>query len=250
MRQFIVNLGLLQTVLLITLFSLLMSLLVTTLVTYALPFDMDLQVLYSIATIVPLIVAPVVSTIIVKSFLQLHYLEKQIHNYAYEDALSGLLNRRAWFDRAETYYALAKRQQSPFAILMLDFDYFKAINDQYGHAAGDKVIMTFGEICRTMTRKSDICSRFGGEEFALLLPDTTPEHARQFAERLHEKIRKTRIPYEGKTIQFTISIGIDFFDPVNKRKVELMLSRADKALYHAKQNGKNQTVCSEEVLDS
>ncbi|MFW5450178.1 MAG: GGDEF domain-containing protein, partial [Methylophagaceae bacterium] len=231
MRNFLISLGALKAVLLITAISIITSLIVTALTLWIFHSPPEITVpSYIIATIVPLIVAPIISSILVQQFLKIHLLEVEMRDLATTDFLSGLLMRQTWLTQVEQSLTLAKRQKYHCAILMIDLDDFKHINDKYGHAAGDQVIISFGKIVQRIARKSDLKARFGGEEFALLLPETTLEQAQQFSQRLHNGIRKTLITSAGKTITFTASIGISIYTPDNFHDIDQLLSQADTAL--------------------
>lgn len=128
-----------------------------------------------------------------------------------------------------------------FSVLSVDLDHFKSINDEYGHASGDKVLETFGDIAFQVARKSDLAGRMGGEEFAFFLPNTSAKQALDLSERLHEAIKKTTIEHDGCAIRFTLSIGIAEFPKERVDNLEKSLSMADKAMYQAKKNGRNQS---------
>ena len=133
--------------------------------------------------------------------------------------------------------------------MIVDIDHFKKINDQYGHAAGDKVLASFGEAVRNNLRESDLACRLGGEEFALFLPNTSPEQARKFSERLHALIKEP-VEYDDLSIRYTASMGLASYPEIEIINIEELLNVADKALYHAKKNGRNQTVIFNPDADS
>ena len=122
---------------------------------------------------------------------------------------------------------------------MFDIDHFKKINDSYGHQAGDAVIQQTAELVRQSTRDADIAGRYGGEEFVVLLPDTDSEGALTFAERLRQSIEAHEVVHEGRSIRFTVSLGIaDLSEPTNG--YAQLIERADTALYSSKASGRNQ----------
>ena len=125
---------------------------------------------------------------------------------------------------------------------MLDIDKFKNINDTYGHKVGDDVIITLANNLINSQRKSDITCRFGGEEFIILLPNTTLDGAKNVAQKLRQNIENISINNENKIIKFTISLGVSQIDIQNEHNIEKALKRADDALYEAKENGRNK-VC-------
>lgn len=135
----------------------------------------------------------------------------------------------------------------PLSILMLDIDFFKRVNDTYGHMAGDMVLTEVAGIIKSCIRPADVASRYGGEEFVVLLDDTTVEQAVVIAERIRTRVQDSVIQYDNQKIQVTISIGVSGF----KFDLELakdLVDRADKALYESKQNGRNRVTVSQENL--
>lgn len=167
-------------------------------------------------------------------------LEAELLEMATTDALTGLPNRRSFMSRLEEEYARLHRFNShPVAVLMLDLDYFKSINDTRGHAAGDQVLREVAVLIRDATRRVDLCSRIGGEEFAILLSGATTDAAREFAERLRARIAAAAIVHEGHAISVTASIGISAM-LASDESADASLLRADGALYHAKDFGRNQ----------
>jgi diguanylate cyclase (GGDEF)-like protein len=153
------------------------------------------------------------------------------------DNLTGLVNRHAFFDRTEHARATAMRQRSPIALLMIDIDHFKRINDCFGHATGDEALCLFASISRASLREHDILGRMGGEEFALVLPDTDLEGAILAAERLRTTVASSILQTTAAPYSMTISIGVVVIDP--HEHVNAALARADHALYAAKKGGRN-----------
>jgi diguanylate cyclase (GGDEF)-like protein/PAS domain S-box-containing protein len=165
-------------------------------------------------------------------------LERQAHT----DFLTGLVNRGHFLELAAQELARVRRYRSPLSVAMLDLDHFKTINDTYGHGVGDKVLIELAEICRRTLRGPDVIGRIGGEEFAILLPETTGDQAYEVIERLRETIASTEIPMEhGLPVHFTASIGITSVAN-SDTNIEVLLNRADQALYEAKRNGRNRVV--------
>ena len=122
--------------------------------------------------------------------------------------------------------------------MMLDLDHFKNINDQYGHLAGDHVLERIALLLEDESREPDIIGRLGGEEFAILSPESTMQQASQMAERIRNRIKEESFEFEGHSIQVTVSIGISEVD-VNEEHIESAMNRADKALYKSKGTGRN-----------
>ena len=158
------------------------------------------------------------------------------------DALTRLVNRRRFHELAELEISRSRRFIKNFSVLMLDIDNFKSINDTYGHDVGDKVIAYIGDMCRNELRDIDIAGRLGGEEFAILLPDTSPETALQVAERLRHEIENYEMEFSGGAVlKFTVSIGCVSSTDLSL-DVEQLLKRADQCLYEAKKSGRNRVV--------
>jgi diguanylate cyclase (GGDEF)-like protein len=161
----------------------------------------------------------------------------RMERLATTDDLTGLLNRRAFFQRADAARMLALRQRQPIALLMLDIDHFKQINDRFGHATGDEALLKFSTTCSESLREHDILGRMGGEEFALALPGTDQAGAVQSAERLRHAVMETRLLTCGNRYTMTVSIGLVVIDP--EEDLPSALARADHALYEAKHAGRN-----------
>lgn len=169
-------------------------------------------------------------------------LELELVRQARMDMLTNLPNRRHFLDLAGQELVRANRYGSLLSVLMIDLDEFKAINDEYGHHTGDKVLIKFAEICRQTMRGIDITGRIGGEEFAVLLPETDERRALDAAERLRQRVSEEAIESEvGKTFHFTASIGVATLSPASC-DIDILLSAADKGLYEAKRSGRNRVV--------
>lgn len=172
-------------------------------------------------------------------------LELALARQARTDVLTGLNNRRYFFELAERELARSKRHVQDFALLMLDVDHFKFINDNYGHDAGDEVLRKLSKVCDETLREVDIVGRIGGEEFAALLSGATCVQALAAAERLRLAIESTVVSLQERAVCFTVSIGVTSLMP-NDEGVDELLKRADQALYRAKRGGRNR-VCSDEM---
>ena len=154
------------------------------------------------------------------------------------DGMTGLFNRRHFFSLAEMEWSRYQRHWRPLSLLMVDIDEFKSINDRFGHDAGDHVIVQIAELCRKAKRKSDVVARFGGEEFLLLLPETTLEEAQHTAERLRQVVEESDLSIASRAINATISIGVAEANPYMEAIFDL-IKLADQALYNAKHAGRN-----------
>lgn len=159
------------------------------------------------------------------------------------DHMTKLYNRRYFSNASEYMLELAKRNKSEMAVVMLDIDKFKGINDTYGHKIGDEVIINLAIILKKFSRKSDVVCRWGGEEFLILLPETSRAGALKISESLREKVEGFTLFTDDDTkINFTISIGVSCVDIKKEINLEMAIHRADEALYEAKKNGRNR-VC-------
>lgn len=159
------------------------------------------------------------------------------------DELTGLSNRRAFFEQGEKAFQQNLRFDENLSLIMLDIDYFKNINDQHGHGAGDQALVAFSHLLRCACREIDIIGRLGGEEFALVLPGTDLAGATELAERLRQNLAQLVIPCAGSGIRLTVSIGIAQRQQAHL-SLDMLLIDADRALYRAKQNGRDQIACS------
>jgi diguanylate cyclase (GGDEF)-like protein len=166
----------------------------------------------------------------------------QLKVLATVDGMTGLFNRRHFLSLAEIEWSRYQRHGRPMSLVLFDIDRFKSINDSFGHHAGDHVITQIADICQQQKRKSDIIARFGGEEFLILLPETTLAAAQRVAERLRRKVETSAISVASKDINATISVGIAEADPAMASIFDL-IKLADKALYLAKDSGRNR-VCA------
>jgi diguanylate cyclase (GGDEF)-like protein len=163
--------------------------------------------------------------------------DQQMALLATIDSLTGLVNRRAFFERTESARLLAARLRSPIALMMIDIDHFKRLNDRFGHATGDEALCIFAATAQQALREHDIMGRLGGEEFALVLPGTDIEGALQAAERLRNAVAAAVLPTSGNQYTMTVSIGVVVIDP--GEHINSALARADHALYAAKSAGRD-----------
>ena len=169
-------------------------------------------------------------------------MELELRRLATTDTLTGLPNRRSFIERMEQELSRFQRNGEPTAVLMLDLDHFKQINDRYGHAHGDAVLRHFASLVNESLRKMDMVGRLGGEEFAILMPDTDLDGARLFAERLRKRLEQSPCPSEQGEISVTVSIGLTLFADQDL-SYDPALARADEALYRAKELGRNRVEC-------
>ncbi|PHS71441.1 MAG: GGDEF domain-containing protein [Methylophaga sp.] len=173
-------------------------------------------------------------------------LYRQSQAAALEDKLTGLNNRGAFDASLKREIGIAQRQRTPMSLIVLDIDHFKAVNDNYGHSSGDKALQALAKAITNTMRTSDIAFRFGGEEFTLILSNTDVEAARLVAERIRVAVSQLTCNDGKRTFGFTISLGISQFK--HGENCAELFDRADKALYQAKKQGRNQTVCADNLM--
>jgi len=175
-----------------------------------------------------------------KLALELKLANDRLRDLAYRDALTGLFNHRYFKDIMESELERAARYQHPFSLILIDIDFFKKVNDTFGHHAGDQVLREVADTLVKLLRSCDIVARYGGEEFAIILPETTGCSARILSQRVRRGIEQLGVHYDTHTIQVTISCGIASCDFTNtKMTLEDFIKQSDQALYRAKGNGRN-----------
>lgn len=164
--------------------------------------------------------------------------QRNLEMQARSDPLTGIANRRAFMDAARAEIARVERTSSPATVLMLDIDHFKVINDRYGHELGDALLVAFSQRIQAALRPYDLFARFGGEEFVILLPNTTVNDAASLADRLRRVIGDASFLLNGQTVTMTMSVGVAAVSPGNA-PLDCALRRADAAMYAAKKRGRN-----------
>jgi diguanylate cyclase (GGDEF)-like protein len=174
-----------------------------------------------------------------------HQLEAQLQHLSETDELTGASNRRKLLDALRLSLWRLKERQLSTVVILMDVDYFKTINDRFGHIAGDEVLRGIAHQAMSHLRDGDLFARFGGEEFALLLPNTSLDAAYVIAERLRTAIASgSFLPDSDPSLKVTISMGLSLIQPQDQ-DIEAVLHRADDALYQAKRNGRNCLVLAE-----
>lgn len=165
-------------------------------------------------------------------------LEQKLEILSNTDELTGLYNLRSFTTISNNEYSRFKRKGHTYSVLMIDIDFFKSINDTYGHAIGDLAIQHLATLCKENIRSHDVMARVGGEEFCIMLPDTTKDSAYMIAEKLRNQLNNDPLIVADKAIVSTISIGVAESDIDDKLHKDI-INRADEALYEAKNNGRN-----------
>jgi diguanylate cyclase (GGDEF)-like protein len=176
-------------------------------------------------------------------------LHQQLSQMAVTDPLTGIYNRRYFFEIAEKEFREAVRYKRPLSVVMFDLDYFKKINDTFGHARGDEILRAVVHRCVENVRQADTIGRYGGEEFVIILPETGPDQGFALIERLRQNLASSPVDTDSTPALVTASFGIASLKP-GVRDLLSLLNRADIALYHAKQSGRNRCVLWSDDLQS
>lgn len=172
---------------------------------------------------------------------ELSILHQEAEKMARIDELTNISNRRAFFELGELIHSQTERTRIPYVIIMLDIDRFKNINDTYGHPAGDYLIKSVANAVASIIKKSDVVARIGGDEFAVILTNTTYDQVKSMAEKIRIEVEEMTIQLSKSTLSVTISMGCAEYQ-VEDKEIDAVLARADKALYHAKTIGRNKVV--------
>ena len=162
---------------------------------------------------------------------------EEIYRMTIVDGLTQIHNKRYLFEALEREVMRARRHDRPLSVLMFDIDYFKRINDQYGHLAGDYVLRELARVVQERIRRDEVFARYGGEEFAIVLPETPLDGATTLAEQLRAKVAEHKFAFQGERIPMTISIGCAVLH--EDRSATELMQRADEKLYEAKRSGRN-----------
>jgi diguanylate cyclase (GGDEF)-like protein/PAS domain S-box-containing protein len=175
--------------------------------------------------------------------------ERRLEDLARLDPLTGVANRRYFRERAEEELARAERYARPVAVLLLDVDHFKKVNDSYGHQIGDEVLKRVAAECQRNLRGTDVFGRYGGEEFICLLAESGPEDARRAAERMREAVADARWSLADRTVTATISVGLACRPSGAAETLDRLAQKADEALYAAKAAGRNRVMVWEAAAE-
>lgn len=168
----------------------------------------------------------------------LQILNEKLKLLATRDSLTDVLNRGSFFETAQQLLVLSQRQKSTASFILMDLDFFKRINDTYGHFIGDKVLIHFTQTLQGLLRKSDLLGRVGGEEFAIFLPDSGLDAACQLADKICQTISDAALEVEDKTVTYTVSLGVESSEPEDQ-SIDELFKRADLKLYGAKDKGRD-----------
>jgi len=177
-----------------------------------------------------------------KAHAELQLKQRELERLTRQDGLTGLFNRNTFVELSTNELKRAKRQGSATTILLLDLDHFKRVNDTWGHPAGDAVLRHVAQNMVNTVRSTDLVGRLGGEEFIVLLPHTTAESGRKIAEKIRQRLEQSDVRWEGHRIAVTARIGLSSTTADEEREFDSLYTEADKALYLAKQRGRNRVI--------
>jgi diguanylate cyclase (GGDEF)-like protein len=199
----------------------------------------------AVSIVIPLIVAAPVSWLIARLLREVEQARELAQALAWKDELTGLYNRRRFAELAQRELQLAARAGRPLAAVLIDLDNFKQVNDGHGHAVGDALLVAVGQGASQALRGTDLIARWGGEEFAVVLPDAGADEAVQLVERLLQVVRDLRLPLpEEAWLQCTASMGVAIHAG-DGESFQALIDRADQAMYEAKVGGKNRLVLAQ-----
>jgi two-component system, cell cycle response regulator len=170
---------------------------------------------------------------------RLLHAQKEMEYQATHDSLTGLWNRPAWKRLLVAEFERAYRNATSFAVLMVDLDHFKSVNDTYGHHAGDAILTEVGQVLQSLVRAYDHAGRYGGDEFILLAQGLSADDALQYAERVRVTLAQTTVNHEGTSLSPTVTIGVAFAERLSECAPDALVRIADRALYEAKAQGRN-----------
>ena len=196
----------------------------------------------------PILIAPFLSWWFLGLLLRISKLEKEMRFLATYDPLTGVYNRNSFLSICTSILNLLKREKSPLTLLYIDLDFFKSINDTFGHDAGDYVLRRIGEYLRNSIRESDIVGRVGGEEFVIALPKTDIKNGMAIAEKIRKGITSLEMICNDSIIEITVSIGISSNLYQEDFGIAKLLKMADIALYHVKNNGRNKIYVNKDCI--
>ena len=205
----------------------------------------DFELIKYNALIWPTCVVGIFITLLLdKLYRRIFFYRRKAEALARVDDLTGIANRRYFMELSTRLLETCRRNKIPLSVIMFDIDHFKSINDQYGHPGGDKVLQQFVEVLQGRLRKSDFLGRYGGEEFAVILPQTPPDKSFQLAEEIRQKVMDTPVKIdEGVVLHLQMSAGVSGVDSVRDGiTLEELIKHSDDALYEAKRSGRNRVV--------
>ncbi len=241
MREVIIRIGRIGSVVAITLLSIALSVSITVSSLLAVGEPVTVT-LIGIAILAPALIAPSMTWYVMGLLFRIHRLELEQRQLATYDPLTGVMARRSFFESCETLIHQCRRHDKALALAIIDLDDFKQINDSLGHGAGDAVLKAFAQRVSAILRQSDLIGRVGGEEFAVAMYETRIEESQIALEKIRRAVEEGQVLYAGAVIRYTISIGVADYNPGCCEEIDALMRRADNALYAAKRAGKNRIV--------
>jgi diguanylate cyclase (GGDEF)-like protein len=240
-RRLLVRLGPVRFALIVGAIAVVCSVVVTALVLWAVTGSAAPTTGLVIAAVVPMLLAPPQAWYLASLALDAENAWRAAASLATIDPLTGTLNRRRFYELGLAAYSRAVEDHAGIAVVLLDVDNFKQVNDQFGHATGDSLLTAVAAACQAQLREDDRLARYGGEDFVVLLPRTSRDDATRVGERLRSAVDALRVPTEDGTgvLTPTISVGVSL-GPAEGTSFDGLVARADHAMYDAKRNGKNQ----------
>jgi len=200
-----------------------------------------LMISFSIILVIIFLTYYLIGRFIIEPMHSLNNEKNYFEEISQLDFLTNILNRRAFYQEIEKYFSYAQRHKLEVSVIMIDIDFFKKVNDRYGHDAGDKVLQTLVKVVRESIREEDIFGRLGGEEFAICILNTTPEALSNIADKIRLNVENREILYKDQVIKITISLG-GYSLHTDSENFTVALDKADKALYKAKDRGRNRVI--------
>ena len=237
LRQFLQKFGVIRVTILASIVTIILALIITS-IAQSLTHQSDWTLGIILAVLCPLLLATPVYYQVFKLVKKLGETEAELKLLAREDSLTRTYNRRYFTELAEREVERCQNLSQPLALLLLDVDHFKIINDSYSHLVGDQVLVQIGWSIRQIIRDTDLLGRYGGDEFLLLLPNTNRSQALSLAERICTAIARRKFKSDCGLVQITVSIGVANAY-ASQDSVMMLLRKADKALYQAKNAGRN-----------
>ncbi|MDT8997663.1 GGDEF domain-containing protein [Paucibacter sp. APW11] len=190
------------------------------------------------SSVCALSITSVFGYVFLRLVVHLEQARKSMLRHATQDALTGTFNRRYFLEQVGREWARARRYDTACALLLIDVDHFKRVNDSFGHLCGDTVLRQIADVSGETLRQADVLARFGGEEFIVFLPHTDPLGALDVAERIRERVEALNLSWNGKSVPLSISVGVAALG-IEHQTLDQLIHDADEALYAAKASGRN-----------
>ena len=241
LRYLVQKLGHIQVIILITMVAVIFAEVFAYIVTSTFNFPYLIHSTPIVTFLVTAILTPFISWHLLELLFSIDEMEQKMNHLATYDSMTKLLSRQAFFKRSLDLHTSFKQAHKSYTVAIIDIDNFKSINDTYGHANGDKVLIHFGTLISNILDSNYIIGRIGGEEFAVLSHINMQTMEKEM-EKLHHTLVKSKIPYQDKYIKYTLSIGVFENKTPEVISFDEALSQADSALYQAKITGKNQSI--------